>query len=58
MQPEEIAKIIDPDNTFLDECKEAVKWRKRNQKQEEDKEEKWNPLPTKVGSFQKQKEKW
>ena len=40
MQPEEIAKIIDPDNTFLDECKEAVKWRKRNQKQEEDKEEK------------------
>ena len=26
MTPEEIAKIIDPNNTFLDECEEAVKW--------------------------------
>ncbi len=24
---EEIAKIIDPDNTFLDECEKVVKWR-------------------------------
>jgi len=27
MTPEEIAKIIDPDNTFLDECEEVVKQR-------------------------------
>ena len=24
---ERIAKIIDPDNTFLDECEELIKWR-------------------------------
>jgi len=29
MKPEQIAKIIDPNNTFLDECKETVKWRKK-----------------------------
>ena len=29
MQPEQIAKTIDPNNTFLDECKEVVKWRKK-----------------------------
>ena len=25
LTPDEIAKIIDPDNTFLDECREVVK---------------------------------
>ncbi len=27
LTPEEIAKIIDPDNTFLDECEEVIKHR-------------------------------
>lgn len=34
MKPEEIAKIIDPDNTFLKECEEVVKWRKKILKNE------------------------
>ncbi len=28
LTPEEIVRIIDPDNTFLAECEDAVKWRK------------------------------
>ena len=33
LTPEEIAKIIDPDNTFLDECEEVVTERFRKDSQ-------------------------
>jgi len=31
LTPEEIAKIIDPDNTFLDECEKVIKHRFGNE---------------------------
>jgi len=32
LTPEEIAKIIDPDNTFLEECENVIKWKKFREK--------------------------